>query len=178
MSIDKWLNKEDLELRKKREESYKNLSKEEKLKLKKKKIKELKKEDIKEKKSEQKPNELLNLIVEFKDWLNKRTYLKGDLDKIETWIKILHKKFALEIIQTNNTNENKNFSKSKLLEDYRRIPPKLLDENKRVALSKLFYGKILTNSDNYHIRKLKSEIKGKLKEAKYYDILEKIIELK
>ena len=32
----------------------------------------------------------LDKIIEFKEWLNQRTYLKGDIDKIETWIKNLY----------------------------------------------------------------------------------------
>ncbi|MFX1594007.1 MAG: hypothetical protein ACFFCL_15055, partial [Promethearchaeota archaeon] len=85
MSIDKWLNeKYTKEERIKREKAFKKLTKEEVQELKKKKIRDMvKKEEQKMSEVSEREN-FLQDIIEFKDWLNQRTYLKGDIDKIET----------------------------------------------------------------------------------------------
>ncbi|MFX1418010.1 MAG: hypothetical protein ACFE9N_03710 [Promethearchaeota archaeon] len=176
MSIDKWLDeKNSKEERIKREKAFKQLSKEEIQQLKKKKIREM------VKKEDQNPNEIserekiLRQIVEFKDWLNQRTYLKGDFEKIEMWIKNLYSLISFASNQEEKlTLQNE---KKTLMEKYKGIPPKFLDEKIRVAINKLIYGSKRTNSDNYYLRKLKNSIKEKLKEAEYYNILDKLIKI-
>ena len=44
-------------------------------------------------------------------------------------------------------------------------------------MNKLIHGANRTNSDNYYLRKLKNILKEKLKEAEYYDILDKLIKI-
>ena len=41
-------------------------------------------------------DDFLSSVSEFKQWLDQRTYLKGDIQQIETWIKILHRKLYPE----------------------------------------------------------------------------------
>ena len=176
MSIDKWISdKDSKEERIKREKAFKQLSKEE--------VQELKKTKIRDivKKEEQKINEvserekLIHDINEFKNWLNQRTYLKGDIDKIETWIKNLYLIVKLDSEQKPKLaifNEKK-----KIVEKYKEIPPTFLDEKTRVALNKLLRGTKRTNSDNYYLRKLKSHIQEKLKEAEYYKLLSEILKI-
>ena len=120
--------------------------------------------------------EQIDFFIEFKEWLNKRTYLKGDLDKIVIWIENLYTKSISEAIKYEKSIDNSN--KTKLIEQYRKIPPKFLDEKTRVAISKKIHGKKRTNSDNYYIRKLKSNIEDELNKAEYYRILKKVIEFK
>ncbi|UCC19073.1 MAG: hypothetical protein JSV62_13350 [Promethearchaeota archaeon] len=176
MSIDKWLDdKDSKEERIKREKAFKQLSKEEVQQLKKKKIREMiKKED-------QKPNEIsarekiLQQIVEFKDWLNQRTYLKGDFERIEMWIKNLYS--LINLVSNQEEKSAMQNEKNKIIKRYKEIPPKFLDEKIRVAVNKLIYGTKRTNSDNYYLRKLRNDIKEKLKEAEYYDILNKLIKI-
>ncbi len=91
------------------------------------------------------------------------------------WIKNLNSIITLSSEQREKSillNEKK-----KLIEKYKEIPPKFLDEKIRVAINKLIHGAKRTNSDNYYIRKLKSTLKEKLKEAEYYDILDKLIKI-
>ncbi|MFX0136686.1 MAG: hypothetical protein ACFFDN_23825 [Candidatus Hodarchaeota archaeon] len=176
MSIDKWLNEKDSkEERIKREKVFKRLSKEEVKELKKKKIREMVKKQEQNFSEISEKEKILQQILEFKDWLNQRTYLKGDFEKIEMWIKNLYSMINLASDQKEKLalyNDKKN-----LVEKYKEIPPKFLDEKIRVAINKLIYGAKRTNSDNYYIRKLKSNIKEKLKEAEYYDILDKLIKI-
>ena len=154
MSIEKWISdKDSKEERIKREKAFKQLSKEE--------VQELKKTKIRDivKKKEQKISEvservkLLHDINEFKKWLNQRTYLKGDIDKIETWIKNMHLKVSEHISGKEDSN-----SKKKLKEDYKKIPLNFLDEKTRIAINKKINGTTRTNSE-------------------YYEILEKILNL-
>ena len=149
----------------------------------KRKIQELKKKKIRDmvKKEEQKisrasENEkLYQIIIEFKDWLNQRTYLRGDIAKIETWIKNLYSIVIYESNQKENlTNSNE---KKKLIKKYKEIPPKFLDEKTRVAINKLIHGTKRTNSDNYYIRKFKNNLKEKLEESRYYKILDKLFKI-
>ena len=176
MSIDKWLSEKDSKEEKmKREAAFKRLTKDEVQELKKKKLQEI------VKKEGQKTNEILevdrvlNKVIEFKDWLNQRTYLKGDIDKIETWIRNLQSTVNSEIEQRGKSIDVN--EKRDLIKKYKEIPPKLLDEKTRVAINKKIYGTKRTNSDNYYLRKLKSILKEKLKEAEYYDILDKLIKI-
>ena len=173
MSIDKWLSENDSkEERIKREKVFRSLSEGEVKELKKKKIRNIVKND--ENKSIESPerDKIISEILEFKEWLNQRTYLKGDIDKIETWIKNLHLK-----IQTHTLKEEYSNSKKKLIEDYKTIPPSFLDEKTRVAINKKIHGTARTNSDNYYLRKLKKTVQEKLNESKYYEILERLLNL-
>ena len=86
MSIDKWLSESDPKKREQLEKVYNTLPKEKVQDLKKKSIRELTKKKEKEKVNDPKSKDILDDILEFKEWLNQRNYLKGDLDKIEIWI--------------------------------------------------------------------------------------------
>ena len=112
--------------------------------------------------------------MKFQKWLSKRTYIKGDLDNIETWIKNLYGKIQLETLQEEKT-EKKLEGKS-LIEQFKRIPPKFLDEKTRIAINKKLHGRKKTSSDSYYLRKLKTIILEKLKEATYYEMLRNILE--
>ncbi len=174
MSIDKWLSEKDSkEDRMKREAAFKRLTKDEVQELKKKKIRDMvkKKSQISSKILEE--DRILNKVIEFKDWLNQRTYLKGDIDKIEIWIRNLHSTVQSVIEQKEKLIEKD--EKREIIKKYKEIPPKLLDEKTRVAINKKIYGTKRTNSDNYYLRKLKSLIQEKLKEGEYYEILDEII---
>ena len=177
MSIDKWVSetKEERENREKINKIYKSLPEDKVLDLKKRKIQDLKKKGESNDLEKAEPNSFLNDVLEFKEWLNKRTYLKGDLNKIEMWIKNLNKKLNIyEAISSKKAMANE---KSRLIEEYRKIPPNFLDEKIRIALNKKIHNMKRTNSDNYYLRKLKSLIQEKLKEASYYELLKKLIEL-
>ena len=175
MSIDKWLDDEDtVEQRKKREEIYKSLSKEEREDLKQQKIRDLtqkgKQKDIL---SVEKKN-LLEKAIEFKDWLDNRTYIKGDIERIETWVENLYL-----ILRESIKNHNSQYSeedKKNLIKDYNSIPTNFLDEKTRIAINKKLKGMKKTNSDNYYLRKLKIKVREKIKEADYYQILRDILE--
>ena len=172
MSIDKWLSEKDnKEERMKREAAFKRLSKDEVEDLKKKKIRDMVKKESQKSNEILEEDKLLNKVLEFKEWLNKRTYLKGDIDKIETWIRNLSSTVNSGIEQKSIESDEKR----ELIKKYKEIPPKLLDEKTRVAINKKIYGTKRTNSDNYYLRKLKSLIQEKLKEGEYYEILDKII---
>jgi hypothetical protein len=178
MSMDKWLSETDSKDRKKKPE--RNYSEKEVLDGKKRKISELignkpKKKEVKKKAEEiSESDDFLSYFIEFRNWLNKRTYLKGDLDNIETWVKNLYSKIQSESIQELKSIEKT--EKKSLIEQFKRVPPKLLDEKIRVALSKKLHGRQKTKSDNYYLRKLKTMVQEKLKEARYYEILKKILE--
>ena len=118
--------------------------------------------------------DFLSLIIEFKEWLNKRHYLKGDLDKIESWVNNLYLKLGSEANEI--STEEKKSIKSQLKEEFKEIPVNFLDEKTRIALNKKLNGTKKTSSDAYYLRKLKSLIQEKLKEAKYYETLRKIVE--
>ena len=176
MSIDKWLNDKDTkEERIKREKAFKQLSKEEVQELKKKKIRDMvKKEEQKMSKLSEGEN-LLQKVMEFKDWLHQRTFLKGDIEKIEMWIKSLYSIVAFESEQKKKSTLYN--GKKSLIKKYKEIPPKFLDEKTRVAINKLINGTMRTNSDNYYLRKLKTNLKEKLNEAEYYEILDKLFKI-
>ncbi|MHA1932592.1 MAG: hypothetical protein ACW96X_08650 [Promethearchaeota archaeon] len=173
MSIDKWLSKKGTkEEELKREKAFKKLSETEVRDLKKKKIRNMIQKEDKKSSLEPDSERFLLHIVEFKDWLNQRTYLKGDFEKIETWINNLNSE-----IKNNKHKLSNNYDKKKLVKDYKKIPPTFLDEKTRIAINKKIYGTKRTNSDNYYIRKLKTLIQEKLFEAKYYEILDRILEI-
>ena len=175
--MDKWLG-ESKSSSKKTEKEEKEYSKEEIEAAKLKKLKNLmgKKQ---EKKKPNKPietehNDFLSSLNEFKEWLNKRNYLKGDLDKVEVWIKILHRKIY------NESNELSAESKDhleRLKKRFKKIPPTLLEEKMRIAINKKLQGTKRTSSDTYYLRKLKGIVQEKLVEANYYQILKEILDL-
>ncbi|MFX1393462.1 MAG: hypothetical protein ACFFAH_07795 [Promethearchaeota archaeon] len=176
MSIDKWLIKyNSKEERERREKIFNTLSEEEVQDLKKKSVRDLTQKKSKQKQVNNKPNDFLSYIIEFKEWLNQRTYLKGDIDKIEIWIKNLNQKLDYEnskgLLVKNNII-------SQLRTQFRRIPHDFLDEKTRIAINKKMRGVKRTSSDNYYLKKLKTMIQEKLKEASYYEILKKILEFK
>jgi hypothetical protein len=116
----------------------------------------------------------LTKVIEFKEWLDGRTYLKGDIDKVVIKLQNLTKTITrLNKIDNNVSDKEKMYMLNNL---YKEIPPSFLDEKTRVALNKKLRGTKRTNSDNYYLRKLKSTIKEKLNEAKYYEILREILE--
>ncbi|MFX1366212.1 MAG: hypothetical protein ACFFCE_06930 [Promethearchaeota archaeon] len=174
MSIDKWLNeKASKEERLRREKAFKKLSKQEVQNLKKKKIRDMTQKEAQKSMDLSKEDIFLDNIIEFRDWLNQRTYLKGDIAKIEMWIRNL---YSLVNFSSDFGEKSANYNqKRKIIERYKEIPPKFLDEKTRVALNKLIYNTPRTNSDNYYLRKLKSNLKEKLKEAEYYQILDKLV---
>ncbi|MFX0026854.1 MAG: hypothetical protein ACFE8M_10635 [Candidatus Hermodarchaeota archaeon] len=174
MSIKKWLTDDTIgDDRKKREEEYNKLSKEEKAELKKKKLQQIIQKHEKEKPNITKPENFLNEVMKFKEWLDDRNYIKGDLVKIEMWIKNLYRRLESNYIQ----NQSQESNISKLKQKYAEIPLAFLDEKTRIALNKKLRNVNRTASDNYYLRKLKEIIKERLKEAEYYETLRKIIEI-
>jgi len=174
MSIEKWLSKESRskEEQEKIDKMYKELPQEKVLELKKKKIQDLKKKKGEEEVDKIETDNLLSDIIEFKNWLNQRTYLKGDLDKIAVRIQNLNRKLTLK-----NKELKLNNTKADLIEQFRSITPKLLEEKTRIAVIKKINGTKRTNSDNYYLRKLKSLISEKLNDASYYELLKIILDL-
>jgi hypothetical protein len=176
MSIDKWLSKKDSkeeEIR--REKAFKSLSEGEVKDLKKKKIRNIVEKGDQKSGETFESDKFLQEILKFKEWLTQRTYLKGDIDKIETWITNLYSsiKYEAELkAKSIDINDKKN-----IIENYKKIPPKFLDEKTRIAINKKIHGMTRTNSDNYYLRKLRSTIKEKLNESNYYEILETILNL-
>ena len=176
MSIDKWISdKDSKEERIKREKAFKQLSKEEVQELKKTKIRDIVKKEEQKISEDSERVKLLHDINEFKKWLNQRTYLKGDIDKIETWIKNLYITVKIESEQDSQLTISK--KKKKFIEKYKEIPPTFLDEKTRVAINKKLRSTKRTNSDNYYLRKLKSHIQEKLKEAEYYKLISEILKI-
>lgn len=175
MSMDKWLSKSDPEKKKRIDKLYQELPNEKVQDLKKQKIRELKSNDEKEKKEVDRSNSFLDEIIEFREWLNQRTYLKGDLDKLEIWITNLSKKLHRE--NSKKTEQQVKSQRSQLMEQFRHIPPNLLDEKTRIAINKKLHGTKRTNSDHYYLRKLKTLTGERLSEAYYYKIIKKILEL-
>ena len=83
MSIKKWLTDDTIgEDRKKREEEYNKLSKEEKTELKRKKLQQIIQKNKEEKPIITKSEHFLNDVMKFKEWLDDRNYIKGDMIKI------------------------------------------------------------------------------------------------
>ena len=175
MSIYRWFdNEETKEGRKKKEELYDSLAKEEKQELKKKSIKKVINNNGVEPEGDNKneSNGFIQDIIAFKDWLDARTYLKGDLDRIETWIKVLYKK-----IESYSKDINKENERETLIEEIRKLPPDFLEEKSRIAINKKLRGVKTNSSDNYYLRKLKLEVDNKLADAQYYKVIKRVIEL-
>ena len=175
MSMDKWLDDDETkENKKRRNEIYNSLSNEEKNALSKQKIRELVKKDEITSSFDESRKDFLTKVLEFKDWLDNRSYIKGDIERVQAWIENLYSMVDISInfqkgAEFNNGKEN-------LVNSYKTIPVKFLDEKTRIALNKKLKGIKRTNSDNYYLRKLKNIIKEKLKDAEYYNILRDILE--
>ena len=175
MSIDKWLSKKDSKEEQRREKAFQSLSEDEVKDLKKKKIRSIAEKSDQKSVETLESDNFLREILKFKEWLNQRTYLKGDIDKIETWIRNLYSNIKYEAkfkAKSIAIDEKKN-----IIENYKKIPPKFFDEKTRIAINKKIHGMTRTNSDNYYIRKLRSTIKEKLIESKYYEIIDKLLNL-
>ncbi|MHA1916001.1 MAG: hypothetical protein ACW986_18455 [Promethearchaeota archaeon] len=172
MSIEKWLSDNNSKEEKiKREKAFKQLSKGEVQDLKKKKIRNIIEKENQKSAEISEKDKFLQSILEFKEWLNTRTYIKGDIEKIETRITNLYLKLQSDKkIATDN-------EKKLLIEEYRNIPLNLIDEKTRIALNKKIRNMKKTNSDNYYLRKLKKIIQERLNEAKYYQCIQKILEI-
>jgi hypothetical protein len=174
--MDKWLDDDETkENKKRRNEIYSSLSNEEKNDLSKQKIRELVKEDKITSNFDESRKDFLTKVLEFKDWLDNRSYIKGDIERVQAWIENLYSMVNISINFQNRarfTNGEKN-----LINSYKSIPVKFLDEKTRIALNKKLKGLKRTNSDNYYLRKLKNIIKEKLKDAEYYNILRDILEI-
>jgi hypothetical protein len=173
--MDKWLDDDETkENKKRRNEIYNSLSNEEKNDLSKKKIRELVKKDEITSSFDESRKDFLTKVLEFKNWLDNRSYIKGDIERVQAWIENLYSMVDISInfqkrAEFNNGKEN-------LVNSYKTIPVKFLDEKTRIALNKKLKGITRTNSDNYYLRKLKNIIKEKLKDAEYYNILRDILE--
>lgn len=174
MSIEKWLSeRESEEIRKRKEELFTQLPKGKIEALKKKSIKTIVANETKTLHSDN-MDTFLAKVIEFKEWIDGRNYLKGDIDKIIVKLQNLNK--SINLINKNN-NEGLNKDQINVLSNqYKEIPPSFLDEKTRIALNKKLRGTKRSNSDNYYLRKLKNTIKEKLNEAKYYEILREILE--
>jgi hypothetical protein len=172
MALNKWLSDPEIEeRRKKKEEMYNALPDQQIQELKKESIRKIVKEEKEEVPTEDFSDNILNDVIEFKNWVDSRTYLKGDLEKIETWIKVLYKK----MVSINKVLNKDNYDRD-LVEDFRKIPVEFLDEQTRFAVIKKLRNTKRTNSDNYFLRKLKMVVEIKLIEAKYYKILKSILD--
>ena len=173
--MDKWLGDKDTSEEKKlREETYAKLSKEERKDLKVQKIRKIVQKNENASNKNDKRTEFLNSVIEFKDWLINRSYLKGDLERIETWVANLYLILTASLEQQKEASGE--FSKKNLLNNYKSIPVNFLDEKTRIALNKKLKNTTKTTSDNYYLRKLKNLVKEKLKEAEYYEILRDILD--
>jgi hypothetical protein len=175
MSMDKWLDgNETKEKKSKRNEMYSNLSNEEKNDLKEQKIRDLVKKDKPTYSFDDSRKDFLNKVLEFKDWLDDRAYIKGDIERIQTWVENLY--FMIDAnINLRNKTKFKN-GENTLINSYKSIPVKFLDEKTRIAVNKNLRGIKKTNTDNYYLRKLNILVKEKLKDAEYYAILRDILE--
>jgi len=175
MSMDKWLDDDETkENKKKRNEIYSSLSNEEKTDLKQQKVRDLVKKDITPNSFDESRKDFLTKVLEFKDWLDNRSYIKGDTERIQTWIENLYSMIDASINFHNKARINN--GEETLIKSYKSIPVKFLDEKSRIALNKKLKGIKRTNSDNYYLRKLKNIVKEKLKDAEYYNILKDILE--
>ena len=176
MSIEKWLTKKkSKDEENKREDAFKHLTSDEIQALKKKKIREMTQKENPQTVEISEADKFLKEVIEFKDWLNQRTYLKGDIEKIETWIVNLFSKIQIETEQ--KAQKNIKHIKESLTEEYKKVPLNLLDEKTRIALNKRIHGTKRTSSDNYYLKKLRNNIQEKLDQSKYLKILEKILEI-
>ncbi len=171
MSIDKWLLDDGVNIKKKhKDEKFNSLPIEEKEDLKKKQIRKLLKHESIIENGTGKTEDFFSQVIKFKEWLNNRNYLKGDLQKIEVWIKNLHE---LLIFERNLEQTNEIFE---LKDTFKKIPPDFLDDKFRMPVLKKLDARKLNNSDRYYLKKLKILIERKMKEASYYEILKRILE--
>ena len=176
MSIDKWFSKRDVDEEKiKRDKKFQKLSMEEVQELKKKKVRDLVHRKSSKSVEVLEEDDLLLEIIEFKNWLNHRTYLKGDREKIEVKVTNLYSKIKSEHSQKAKLKEKS--ERRQLIKNYKEIPVEFLDEKTRIAVSKIIHSGKKTNTDHYYLRKLKKLVQEKLFEAKYYEILDKILKL-
>ena len=136
MSIEKWLINEKNNRRNNLDKKIENLPKEKVLDLKRQKINKLTIKSSKDDNNITESDDFFSYFLEFKKWLKERTYLKGDLDNIEIWIRNLYKK-----IESENSQAEISSNRRELIEQYRKIPPKFLDEKTRIAINKKMYGK-------------------------------------
>jgi len=170
MSLNKWLD-EDNSKNNKAKSKTKIISpfKEQKLK----KIKEsIKKSQKQESELKDPINAFISYVLEFKEFLNSRTYLRGDLDNLITWITNLNYKYKELINSNENLDTNDKESNIELLKE---IPPTFFDEKLTLTLKKYAFIDKLNNSDRYYLRKLKSLVKDQLKRARIYQIVDKIL---
>lgn len=170
MSLNKWLD-EDNSKNNKAKSKTKIISpfKEQKLK----KIKEsIKKSQKQESELKDPINAFISYVLEFKEFLNSRTYLRGDLENLITWITNLNYKYKELINSNENLDTNDKESNIELLKE---IPPTFFDEKLTLTLKKYAYIDKLNNSDRYYLRKLKSLVKDQLKRARIYQIVDKIL---
>lgn len=173
--MDKWLGDEDTaEEKKLREDTYAKLSKEERKDLKVQKIRKIVQKNENASNKNDKRTDFLNSVIEFKDWLINRSYLKGDLERIETWVANLYLILTASLEQQKEASGG--FGKKNLINNYKSIPVDFLDEKTRIALNKKLKNATRTNSDNYYLRKLKTTVKEKLKDAEYFSILRDILD--
>ncbi len=171
MSMDKWLDDDETkEKKKKRDEIYSTLSTEEKNDLKQQKVRNLVKKEKVDSSFDDSRKSFLTKVLEFKDWLDNRTYIKGDIERIQTWVENLYSMVDISINFQNKASFNN--GGENLINSYKSIPVKFLDEKTRIALNKKLKGIKKTNSDNYYLRKLKEKIKN----IEYYVILRDILE--
>ena len=173
--MDKWLDDKDTaEEKKLREDTYAKLSKEERKDLKVQKIRKIVQKNENASIKADKRTDFLNSVIEFREWLINRSYLKGDLERIETWVANLYLILTASLKQQKEASGE--FSKIFLINNYKSIPVNFLDEKTRIALNKKLKNTTRTTSDNYYLRKLKALVKEKLKEAEYYEILREILD--
>ena len=174
--LNKWLEDPSArEKKRKLNEKFEKLPEEKVQELKKKKIQNLVRDNKLNDAQSKEESLFFSQIIEFKEWLNKRHYLKGDLDKIEAWINKLYITLDSEEIKEKSNMEEKTLKKQ-LKEQFKEIPVNFLDEQTRILVNKKLNGTKKTSSEAYYLRKLKNSIQEKLKEAKYYEILRKILE--
>ena len=83
MALNKWLSDPEIEeKRKRKEEMYKALPDQQIKELKKESIRKIVQEEKEEVPTEDFSDNILNDVIEFKNWVDSRTYLKGDTEKI------------------------------------------------------------------------------------------------
>jgi len=160
MSMDKWLDDKDTAEEKKLREDTK--------------IRKIAQKNVNASNKNDKRTDFLNSVIEFRDWLINRSYLKGDLERIETWVANLYLILTASLKQQKEVSGE--FGKKYLTNNYKSIPVNFLDEKTRIALNKKLKNTTRTTSDNYYLRKLKTLVKEKLKEAEYYEILREILD--
>jgi len=176
MSINKWLiNEKSLDEKKRKDEAFNKLPLEKVQELKKKSVQKLTRQNLKSiPETNTLQDDFLHDIVMFKDWLDKRTYLKGDREKIQMWILNLHEKLQIDLTRDSKSQFEHDNNELKL--QYKKIPLKFFDEKVRIAITKKLNGTKIMPSDNYHLKKLKAITQEKLKEASYYDIINRILQ--